>query len=139
MKKIFYETAKSFHFSSSATLRAGGRSENLRVHVIIIIGLLKGQVCFFFWLKLERYLHPIHPQFLRPCNYLLNLLDLVFIVAKWGFDFICQKCLVILHTLLQNFKTFFVKYQQLFCVTNNIPTLKAKEKSCNSSYFTCIQ
>ena len=31
MKKIFNETAKSFHFSSSATLRAGGRSENLRV------------------------------------------------------------------------------------------------------------
>jgi len=31
MKKIFNETAKSFHFSSSATLRAGGRYENLGV------------------------------------------------------------------------------------------------------------
>ena len=62
MKKIFYETAKSFHFSSSATLRAGGRSENLRVHVIIIIGLLKGQVCFFFLAKIGEVLAPHSPS-----------------------------------------------------------------------------
>ena len=102
-------------------------------------GFLKKQLCFYFSKNWRGTCPPpctlssagpattywtFLTLFLRSRNGVL----ISFARSAWQS---CTPCYRIL-------RHFLVKYQQLFCVTDNIPTLKAKEKSCNSSYLHTI-
>ena len=103
---------------------------------VIIQGRFKEQVCFFFG---QNWRGTCTPSSAGPATTYWTFLTLFlrsrngvlisFARSAWQS---CTPCYRIL-------RHFLVKYQQLFCVTDNIPTLKAKEKSCNSSYLHIIQ
>ena len=97
----------------------------------------KERICFFFGQNLRTLSPPVLPalQLLTepswPCFY----------SREMEFWFHLPKVLCNLAHTAVEFKTFLVKYQRLFCVTDNIPlkkNLKVKEKSCNSSYNNTV-